>query len=80
MGKVLDHKNIFVEEFTKNQNGVRIKKCCASCATHEPYDAQGPRRLCTFGRSNKVVDKDDLCGCWRISPAIDIIKVNGRGA
>jgi hypothetical protein len=66
-----------IPEFTFNRNGVRIKKCCASCATHEPYDSNGPQRLCTLGK--KVVLKDDLCGCWRISTAIDRIRTIGHG-
>ena len=70
-------KPIF-DEFTLNQNGVKIKKCCASCASHEPYDANGPRRLCTL--SKKIVQKDDLCGCWHISIEIDRIKTNSNGA
>ena len=68
-----EKKEAIVPEFTKNKNGVTIKKCCASCATHEPYDSEGPRRLCTI--SQKVVQKDDLCGCWRISNAIDGIQL-----
>lgn len=72
-----------LEEFTMNSNGVRIKKCCASCAHHEPYDSDGPRRLCKKhtmiqnGKDNpKVVDKSDLCGDWSISETINKIKLN----
>lgn len=68
-----------IAEFTYNKNGVRIKKCCASCATHEPYDQQGPRRICTYNRCNKVVQKDDLCKHWSINMDIDRIRVNGQG-
>ena len=72
-----------LEEFTMNSNGVRIKKCCASCAHHEPYDSDGPRRLCKKHtmiqdgkESPKVVDKSDLCDDWSISETIDKIKLN----
>ena len=34
------------EEFTLNSNGVKIKKCCASCAHHQPHSSDGPQRLC----------------------------------
>lgn len=62
-----------VTEFTKNENGVTIKKCCASCATHEPYDSEGPRRKCT--KHDKIVDKSDCCGDWCMSDAINGIKI-----
>lgn len=62
-----------VTEFTTNENGVTIKKCCASCATHEPYDSEGPRRKCT--KHDKIVDKSDCCGDWSMSDAINGIKI-----
>ena len=67
--------NSEVQEFTRNKNHVRIKKCCASCQFHEPYDSNGPHRLCTYGRK-KVVLKDELCDHWEISEQIDGIKLN----
>ena len=71
---------VFVE-FTTNSNGVKIKKCCASCAHHNPYDNDGPKRLCkkrtmTEGGKPKVMDKSDLCNDWSISDFIDKIKLN----
>jgi hypothetical protein len=72
-----------LEEFTLNSNGVKIKKCCASCANHEPHSSDGPKRLCKKhttiedGKEKpKVVDKSDLCGDWSISDMIDGIKLN----
>ena len=65
--------NGIITEFVDNKNGVNIKKCCASCIYKEPYDAQGPRRLCT--KRDKLVDKSDCCGDWLISEAIDKIKL-----
>ncbi len=72
-----------LEEFTVNSNGVKIKKCCASCEHHEPFNSDGPRRLCKKhtmiqdGKENpKVVDKSDCCGEWSISDMIDRIKLN----
>lgn len=50
-----------VPEYTTNVNGVRIKKCCASCAFKQPLDANGAHRLCTLGGGKKVVFKDELC-------------------
>ena len=72
-----------VEEFTLNSNGVRIKKCCASCAHHDPYNSDGPKRLCKKhtmvenGKEKpKVVDKSDLCNDWSVSDMIDKVKLN----
>lgn len=65
--------NGVVYEFTNNKNGVMIKKCCASCKHHEPYDSEGPRRMCTL--SQKIVDKSECCGDWCISKEIDDIKL-----
>lgn len=62
-------------EFVINANGVKIKKCCASCQTHDLYDSEGPRRLCTFvKKSHKVVFKDEVCGHWSISDLMWNIK------
>ena len=60
-------------EFTKNKHDVTIKMCCASCKYHEPYDSEGPRRMCTIRK--KIVDKSDCCGDWKISEQIDDIKL-----
>lgn len=62
-----------VYEFTPNKHGVSIKKCCASCQTHEPLDSDGPRRLCT--KHDKPVDKSDCCDDWSMSDAINRIKL-----
>ena len=73
---------VFVE-FTLNSNGVKIKKCCASCAHHELYDSDGPKRLCkkhtmieAGKEKQKVVDKSDLCDDWSISNMINGIKLH----
>lgn len=60
-------------EFTENKNGVTIKKCCASCKNHEPHDSEGRHRKCTL--KDKIVDKSDCCGSWKISEAIDNLKL-----
>jgi len=72
-----------VEEFTLNSNGVKIKMCCASCAHHDPYNSDGPKRQCKKhtmiegGKEKpKVVDKSDLCNDWSISDMINGIKLN----
>lgn len=72
-----------IEEFTKNSNGVKIKKCCASCAHHQPHSSDDTKRLCmkhtmlVDGKEKpKVVDKSDLCDDWKISDMINGIKLN----
>lgn len=67
-----------IPEFVKNRYGVTIKKCCASCQTHAPYDSEGgPRRLCTYGNEEKkIVDKSDLCCCWTLSEMMAKVKLN----
>ena len=65
-------KGVFYD-FTQNKNGVTIKKCCASCKHHDPYDNEGDRRKCKL--SQKIVDKSDCCSCWHISSQIDDIKI-----
>lgn len=72
-----------VAEFTVNRNGVRIKKCCASCAHHNPFQSDGPKRLCTLHTTTvdgkeipKVVNRSDLCREWGISEMINKIKLH----
>ena len=72
-----------IEEFSTNSNGVRIKKCCASCAHHNPYECDGPKRLCKIHTTTedgkekpKVVDKSGLCCDWSISDMFNGIKLN----
>ena len=74
-----------LEEHTLNSNGVNIKKCCASCAHHEPFSSDGPKRLCKKhtmiedGKEKpKLVDKSDLCRDWSISDMINGIKLNNK--
>lgn len=74
-----------LEEYTLNSNGVSIKKCCASCAHHELYSSDGPKRLCKKhtmiedGKEKpKLVDKSDLCRDWSISDMINGIKLNTK--
>jgi hypothetical protein len=62
-----------IDEFTLNKYGVKIKKCCASCKYHEPHDHDGPHRYCK--PKDKIVLKNDCCGDWIISEAIDKIKL-----
>lgn len=79
----MEEKIKIIPEFSTNKNGVRIKKCCASCLHHQPFDPEGPRRQCMLGEGKKkkrIVYKFNLCRFWTISEMIDNIKVNGRGA
>jgi hypothetical protein len=64
-----------IPEFTRNSNGVRIKKCCASCRYKEPYNFEGSRRKCMYGNMGMIVDKSDLCGRWHISETTDKIQL-----
>ena len=63
-------------EFVRNKKGTLIKKCCASCKHKQPYDAEGPRRLCVVGPTvkKKIVNKSYVCRDWEISDEIDQIK------
>ena len=63
-------------EFVRNKKGTLIKKCCASCKQKQPYDAEGPRRLCVVDPTvkNKIVNKSHVCRDWEISDEIDQIK------
>lgn len=72
-------ENAIIDEFTLNMNGVTIKKCCASCETHAPYDSNGPRRMCTFNNVNLVVQRDDCCRHWSISAEMNRIRTIGHG-
>lgn len=66
-----------MEEQTLNKNGVKIKKCCASCE-YKDYD-KGGNRLCM--RGNGHVLKDKVCPLWHISEKsnnINIDKDKGR--
>ena len=62
-------------EFTENKNGVRIKKCCASCKHHKAYNPESNKRLCYVRSEPKMVFKDEVCGYWSISDEIDRIKL-----
>lgn len=73
-----DNNTGIIPEFTRNRNGVRIKKCCASCYFQHPFDKDGPRRLCNCGEP-RIIRKDDLCGHWWISEFINNIKTKGYG-
>ena len=57
MTKKKEERTDTVPEYTTNVNGVRIKKCCASCAFKQPLDYNGAHRLCTLGGGEKVVFK-----------------------
>lgn len=62
-----------ITEYVTNKNGVKIKKCCASCRFKMPHDSEGPRRECT--KHEKLVNKKDCCSEWEINEQIDIIKL-----
>ena len=66
-----------IAEYTYNTNGVRIKKCCASCQTHTSYSETSAKRICTLDDCKKIVRKDDLCRYWVLSDMMAKIKLNG---
>lgn len=63
--------------YTFNKNGVRIKKCCASCKSKE-IGKKEDERICMKGEGQ--VTKDYVCEDWSISETIDNIKMEGFGA
>ena len=73
--KILKECDGLVCEFVRNSKGTLIKICCASCKHKQPYDPEGPRRLCVVDPDvkNKIVYKDSACADWEISSAIDDI-------
>ena len=50
-------------EYVTNSKGVRIKKCCASCAFKNPSRRLG-KRLCT--KHGLEVNPCDRCSLWRM--------------
>lgn len=74
--KILKECDGLFYEFVRNKKGTLIKKCCASCKFKQPYDAEGPRRLCMKdpNEKNKIVNKSHVCRDWEISIEMDMIK------
>ena len=79
MTKKKEERTDTVPEYTTNVNGVRIKKCCASCAFKQPLDYNGAHRLCTLGGGEKVVFKDEVCKHWEMNAEIDRIRTKVFG-
>lgn len=50
-------------EFSKNANGVRVKHCCASCASKRIVDLDS--RICAV--HNCKVEPGDKCQFWQMS-------------
>lgn len=63
-------------EFAKNKNGVRIKKCCASCQ-FMAYGKGNEERICCMGEGS--VPKNWCCEDWTISPVKNNIKMQHFG-
>ena len=59
-------------EFAVNSEGVRVKKCCASCQ-YKVCTNNDTNRKCTL--SGKRVTKDFLCRSWRISDFMDNVRI-----
>lgn len=62
--------------FTKNKNGIRIAKVCASCAnckTEESVDQAGRFRRCSIpidGQEKHIVLPTGYCNSWLISEKV----------
>ena len=60
-------------ELTKNQYGVFIKKCCASCK-HLQYEKKLVRK-CQF--DGYAVKPDDLCEDWEMNKNLEAAGIGG---
>ena len=58
--------------FPRNQYGVRVKTCCASCA-FKVISSNG-FRFCTY-RERKVVDAKEKCRHWQMSEELMRLKI-----
>jgi hypothetical protein len=54
-------------ESFRNENGIMIKKCCASCKKRKLDNELG--RSCS--RHKVLVDSDDCCKKWVLSPKLN---------
>ena len=52
------------EEFTRNQHGVQIRKCCASCQ-HKMYSDDDELRCCALTNCEHL--RCHLCEDWRLA-------------
>ncbi len=58
-------------QWARNEQGIRVKKCCASCA-HKDLTRAVSKRYCSI--CGKSVDPLDVCESWEMS---DQMKVAG---
>ena len=58
-------------QWARNEQGIRVKKCCASCA-HKDLTRSLSKRYCSI--TDKCVDPLNLCESWEMS---DQMKVAG---
>ena len=58
--------------FVMNPAGIRIKKCCASCAWKVLIDSLVNRKC---RRWRKKVKPRHCCGCWEMSEALIELKI-----
>ena len=61
--------------FVRNPAGIRIKKCCASCAWKVLIDSLVNRKC---RRWRKKVKPRHCCGCWEMSEALLRLKADGE--
>jgi hypothetical protein len=59
---------MLMDEIVSNDNGVHIKRCCASCTNKRPFDYEGPLRKCRL--SGEIVNNSDVCDDWSISAEV----------
>ena len=56
-------------EWARNEQGIRVKKCCASCA-HKDLTRAVTKRYCSI--SGNCVDPLDVCESWEMSEQMKI--------
>ena len=62
----IDEVIMMAHESFRNENGIMIKKCCASCKMRMMNSEA--ERICM--RYKKKIDSDDYCKKWVLSPKL----------
>lgn len=65
-----------IKLYYKNQHGVDITKCCASCKHKLEGGRKDNERLCKL--TQKIVRADDLCSSWELTESPKL-EVAGKG-
>lgn len=59
----------------ENINGVRIKKCCASCAFKKTTTTIDTRKCCLTGEEH---DHSDVCENWKINVSMSQLRLRKK--